>query len=92
MSLELIFNHKRVFMGQLLKKHLMVIHHTRPFYVNHKRVYRLNKSLYIQSLIPKKHFCHPRFFNEIVAWEQSFIQIKNSSTRLKHTVITLEYS
>lgn len=54
---------------QVLKEHLMAIHHTRPFYgcprlqmalrkegfhVNHKRVYRLMKEMKIQSVIRKK--------------------------------------
>ncbi|WP_429748714.1 MULTISPECIES: IS3 family transposase [unclassified Bacillus (in: firmicutes)] len=64
---------KRYQYEQLLKKHLMAIHHTRPFYgcprlqialkkegfhVNHKRVYRLMKELNIRSVIRKKR----RFF------------------------------
>lgn len=54
---------------QLLKEHLMAIHHSRPFYgyprvtialkkegfhINHKRVYRLMKEMNIQSIIRKK--------------------------------------
>ncbi|MGR5965951.1 IS3 family transposase [Bacillus cereus] len=64
---------KRYQYEQLLKKHLMAIHHTRPFYgcprlqvalkkegfhINHKRVYRLMKELNIRSVIRKKR----RFF------------------------------
>ncbi|WP_144641423.1 IS3 family transposase [Bacillus cereus] len=72
---------KRYQYEKLLKKHLMAIHHTRPFYgcpclqvvlkkegfhVNHKRVYRLMKELNIRSVIRKKR----RFFG----WKASIIQ------------------
>ncbi|WP_226568248.1 IS3 family transposase [Bacillus stratosphericus] len=54
---------------QLLKEHIMAIHHSHPFYgyprmtvalkkegfhINHKRVYRLMKEMNIQSIIRKK--------------------------------------
>lgn len=54
---------------QILKEHIMAIHHSRPFYgyprvtialkkegfhINHKRVYRLMKEMNIQSIIRKK--------------------------------------
>lgn len=55
--------------NQVLKNHIMAIHHARPFYgyprmvvalkregfrINHKRVYRLMKEMNIQSIIRKK--------------------------------------
>ncbi|MEK5081522.1 IS3 family transposase [Bacillus sp. FSL H8-0515] len=54
---------------QIIKEHIMAIHHSRPFYgyprititlkregfwINHKRVYRLMKEMNIQSIIRKK--------------------------------------
>ncbi|MGQ9010796.1 IS3 family transposase [Bacillus stercoris] len=54
---------------QIIKEHIMAIHHSRPFYgypritvalkkegfcVNHKRVYKLMKDMNIQSIIRKK--------------------------------------
>ncbi|PCK22343.1 IS3 family transposase, partial [Bacillus pumilus] len=60
---------KRLLQEQLLKEHMMAIHHSSPFYgyprmtvalkkegfhINHKRVYRLMKEMNIQSIIRKK--------------------------------------
>ncbi|MDO8159306.1 IS3 family transposase [Bacillus toyonensis] len=76
-------------MKDWVKKHVMAIHHTRPFYdcsrlqvalkkgfhINYKRVYRLMKELNIRSVIRKKR----RSFG----WKASIIQPNQLNRVLK---------